>query len=171
VTNTRPAWLVPVGATVAVLISVVVLIAAELAWTRPVRAAVRTYSELIAAGNLNDLARARALCSSRYLETHSLRLADEGGLEGLPRNIHTNFQAWREGPNVWLCPTNRVGPIYQFVPEAGDWKFDGPVGLLQARGEIVRMPEVLDLPHPPEDRPHDGAGSQASQSGRGARPD
>ena len=68
-----------------------------------------------------------------------MRPAHEGGIVGLPRNIHKNFQAWRQGPNVWLCPTNRVGPVYQFVRESGSWRFDGPVGILRGRGEFVRL--------------------------------
>jgi hypothetical protein len=63
---------------------------------------------------------------------------------GLPRNIHKNFQAWRHGKDVWICPTDRVGPIYQFVYEADGWKFDGPAGILRARGEIVPAGELPD---------------------------
>jgi hypothetical protein len=64
---------------------------------------------------------------------------------GLPRNIHKNFQAWRHGKDVWICPTDRVGPIYQFVFEAGAWRFDGPVGILRARGEIVPTTGLTDV--------------------------
>jgi hypothetical protein len=112
-------------------------------WTRPVRRSVAAYSELISIANRPDLApvdrlqQASRLCSKGYLRTHRLVLAEEGGIVGLPRSIHKNFQAWREGPNVWLCPTNRVGPVYQFVPEGDDWRFDGPVGVLRARGVFV----------------------------------
>ena len=63
---------------------------------------------------------------------------------GIPRNINKNFQAWREGSNVWICPTNRIGPVYQFVFETGRWRFDGPVAILRARGEIVRTTELPD---------------------------
>jgi hypothetical protein len=119
---------------VAVLLGV---LAFEVLWTRPVRRSVRTYNRLIDAANRQDLAEARRLCSARYLRTHDLEPAAEGGLVGLPRNIHKNFQAWRQGPNVWLCPTNRVGPVFQFVREGDDWKFDGPVGLLLPRGEMI----------------------------------
>ena len=81
--------------------------------------------------------RRSSLCTARYLQAHPLAVAAEGGIVGIPRNINKNFQAWREGPNVWICPTNRIGPVYQFVFEKSDWRFDGPVGILRPRGEIV----------------------------------
>ena len=81
-----------------------------------------SYSELVAASATvpispteQRLDRGARLCSSRYLSTRSLSLGPEGGIVGLPRTINKNFQAWREGPNVWICPTNRIGPVYQFV--------------------------------------------------------
>ena len=85
---------------------------------------------------------ARSLCSTRYLKTHPLAVAAEGGLVGIPRNINKNFKAWREGPNVWICPTNRIGPVYQFVFEDGGWRFDGPVGILRPWGEMVPMSDL-----------------------------
>jgi hypothetical protein len=120
----------------------VALVAVEAIRTAPVRRAVKTYADLIAAANRQDLPAARSLCTSRYLRTHNLRVADEGGLVGLPRNISKNFQAWREGPHIWLCPTNRVGPVYQFVQEGSVWRFDGPVGLLMPDGKVVRHVEL-----------------------------
>ncbi len=75
-----------------------------------------------------------------------LAVAAEGGLIGFPRNINKNFKAWREGPNVWICPTNRIGPVYQFVFENDDWRFDGPVAILRPWGEIVRTSELRDMP-------------------------
>jgi hypothetical protein len=114
--------------------------------TRPVRQSVIAFTELLEAANRQDLPRARELCSGRYLADHPLRKSEEGGIVGLPRNMHPNFQAWREGPHVWICPTNRVGPIYQFVLEDEAWKFDGPVGLLRGRGQIILDPELT----PPE---------------------
>jgi hypothetical protein len=57
---------------------------------------------------------------------------------GFPRNIHKNFQVWSEGDEVWLCPTNRVGPVYRFVLEGASWKFDGPVGVLKPGGQVER---------------------------------
>jgi hypothetical protein len=139
------------------LASAVVLIllgglAYEILSTRPVRGAVRTCSELFTIANRPGLkpeervAAARALCTRRYLQTHELDVADDGqGLVGIPRNLNKNFKAWREGPNVWICPTNRIGPIYQFVHEDGAWRFDGPVGILRPWGEIVPMEDVPDL--------------------------
>ncbi len=110
--------------------------------TRPVRQSVIAFTELLAAANLGNLPRARALCSSRYLAAHPLHPSEEGGIVGLPRNMHPNFQAWREGPHVWICPTNRVGPIYQFALEGEAWKFDGPVGLLRGRGQMILDPAL-----------------------------
>jgi hypothetical protein len=138
--------------------AIVLLLGAGLAYeivsTRPVREAVRTYYELVSLGNqpaLSEAGRAQAveaarkLCSSRYLATGSLSLGPEGGIAGLPRTISKNFQAWRQGRNVWICPTNRIGPVYQFVEEEGRWRFDGLVAILRPRGEIVpasEMPEI-----------------------------
>lgn len=112
--------------------------------TRPVRQAVVVYTELLGAANRGDLATARRLCTDRYLETHRLEPAEEGGIVGLPRNIHPNFQAWAQGPHIWICPTNRAGPVYQFVHERGAWRFDGPVGLLRGRGEFIPQRELSE---------------------------
>lgn len=126
-------------------------LAFEIITTQPVRGALRTCTELFTIANRPGLSEAerrdaaRALCSRRYLQTHELKVADEGGIVGIPRNINKNFQAWREGPNVWICPTNRIGPVYQFVFENGGWRFDGPVGILRARGEMVRTSELPDF--------------------------
>lgn len=130
--------------------AVVASLAAAAAWTRPVRESVRTYTALLGAANRQDVAAARRLCTDRYAATHPLRPAPDGGLVGLPRNVHKNFQAWREGTNVWLCPTNRVGPVYQFVPEAGGWRFDGPVGLLMPGGRVDRLTDGEADETPPE---------------------
>lgn len=137
-----------VGLGVVVVIGTILL---SVAWyTGPTRAAVHTYTAILGAANRQDVEGARALCTARYRNAHSLKPAHDGGLVGLPRNIHKNFQVWREGPNVWLCPTNRVGPVYQFVNEDGSWRFDGPVGLLRPGGQVVRMPdtEVSDMSEP-----------------------
>jgi hypothetical protein len=139
-------------ALVSTAIAVVLIagLAYEIVTTQPVRGAMRTCSELFTIANrpgLTDSARleaARSLCSKRYLATHTLAVAGGDGLVGVPRNINKNFQAWREGPNVWICPTNRIGPVYQFVYESGRWRFDGLVALLRGRGEIVRTTELPD---------------------------
>ena len=68
--------------------------------------------------------------------------APDGGLVGLPRNIHKNFQVWRHGENVWLCPTNRIGPIYQFTFENKAWRFDGPVGVLMPGNRVERLEDA-----------------------------
>lgn len=131
---------VVVGAVAGALLAAVVVGVST--WTRPVREAVTAYTKLISAANRQDVSAARRLCSTRYLKSHKLVPANEGGVVGLPRNIHPNFQAWRQGPHVWLCPTNRVGPIYQFVFENGKWRFDGPVGILRGRGEFIPYEET-----------------------------
>jgi hypothetical protein len=115
---------------------VIALLVYEIISTAPVRGAVSTYTSLITAANHQDLAVANQLCTARYRRTHSLRAAPEGGIVGLPRNINKNFQAWRHGRAVWLCPTNRVGPVYQFLRESGTWKFDGPIGILNQAGVV-----------------------------------
>jgi hypothetical protein len=136
----RRTWIIA-GAVVLLLAAA---LAAEVVATRPVRQAVTAYTALLGAANRQDLDAIRRLCTERYLKVHPPTTAREGGIVGLPRNIHKNFQAWRHGPDVWLCPTNRVGPIYQFHFEAGSWKFDGPVGILRPRGEVVPYLEKLD---------------------------
>jgi hypothetical protein len=126
----------------------------EVVTTRSVRGAVRVFSELLAVANRNDLpdreriAIARSLCTRDYLRRHGLSLASEGGIVGIPRMMHKNFKAWREGPNIWLCPSNRVGPVYRFVYEDGAWRFDGLVGVLREWGEFVPAPalEGADAP-------------------------
>ncbi len=143
---------------VLIVTTLVVLASAGLAYeivtTRPVREAVRVYSDLVMAGNRTDLSEAdrleaaRRLCSSRYLSTRSLTLGPEGGIGGLPRTINKNFQAWREGSNVWICPTNRIGPVYQFISENGQWRFDGLVAILRPHGEIIRTTEMPDSAAP-----------------------
>ena len=112
------------------------VLAVEVAWTAPVRLSVRAYNELIAAANAQDRGAIEALCSDRYLRDRGVAFAPEGGMIGLPRTIHKNFQAWRKGPNVWICPTNRVGPVFQFIREGRVWKFDGTIGLLRAGGVV-----------------------------------
>lgn len=135
-----------------IAVSVVSLLIAGLAWeiitTQPVRGAVRSLAALFTIANRPDLneterlAAARELCSAGYLATHPLAVADEGGIKGIPRNIDKNFRAWRQGANVWVCPTNRIGPVYQFVYERDDWRFDGPAGVLGPQGEFHPASEL-----------------------------
>lgn len=113
----------------------------EILWTAPERSAISAYHRLISAANRGDLAAAERLCSRRYLSAHPLEAAPEGGIVNLPRGIHKNHQAWRHGRNVWFCPTNRIGPIYQFVPERGSYVFDGLVGRLEPGNLIVPIQE------------------------------
>lgn len=134
----------------AVVIAVAVAaLAFEVVTTRPVRGAVRSFFELIAIANRDDDQRieaARPYLSSRYLATHPIQAAEEGGLVGLPRSIHRNFQAWRQGDEVWICPSNRVGSVFRLVEEGGGWRFDGLVGLLQSGNVLVPADEPADIP-------------------------
>jgi hypothetical protein len=140
---------------VAIAAAIVLFLLAGLAFevitTQPVRGAMRTCSELFTIANRPGLTSserldaARALCSARYLDSHPLAVSAEGGIIGIPRNINMHFRAWREGPNVWVCPRDRVGPVYQFVHEAGRWRFDGPVALIERSGRMVRTSD-LDNP-------------------------
>lgn len=116
--------------------------------TAPTRGAVRAYSRLLAAANSQDIEGARAVCSSRYNLSHPLKPAADGGIVGLPRNIHKNFKVWKSGRDVWLCPTNRTGPVYQFVKEGGEWRFDGPIGNLMPGNVLVRLEDsgAAELP-------------------------
>lgn len=113
--------------------------------TAPVRGAVRIYTELVESARVGDIEHVRVLCSRQYLASHKLQEAAEEGIEGIPRNIHKNFKAWREGDVVWLCPTNRMGPVYQFLWEEDLWKFDGPIGLMDAQGRVERMSEGVEV--------------------------
>ena len=108
---------------------------------RMTRGGMATFTALLASSNAQDLDAVRSLCSSRYLASHPIRRSLEGGVVGLPRNIHKNFQVWREGDEVRLCPTNRVGPVYRLVLERGSWKFDGLIGLLRSGGRVEPMGE------------------------------
>jgi len=101
--------------------------------TRPIRRSLSCYTELIAAADRGDLERVRALCSEDYLAAGGPELAPEGGLVGLPRTVSKNFRAWRDGPEVLLCPTGRTGVVLRFVKEPEGWRFDGLDGLREAR--------------------------------------
>ena len=108
------------------------------------RKAVATYVAILAAVNAQDLDALGPLCTDRYLKGHPPARSPGGGVVGLPRGIHRNFQAWREGGEVWLCPTDRVGPVYRFVFEGGACKFDGLAGLLRPGGRVERAAEAVD---------------------------
>jgi hypothetical protein len=132
-------------------------LAYEVVATQPVRGAMRTCTELFAIANQLELAdpglpdererllaAARERCSANYRRSHPLVAAPQGGLVGIPRFINKNFKAWREGPNVWICPRDRFGLVYQFVFEDGRWRFDGPIGELRPWGEVVRGSDFAD---------------------------
>ncbi len=124
------------------------VLAYEVVATRPVRQAVQAYSELVSLANRPDLSNearleaVRPYFSARYLASRPIEPAQEGGLVGLPRYINKNFQAWRQGSEVWLCPSNRIGPVYRLVYEDGRWRFDGLIGLLRGKNEIVPASEM-----------------------------
>lgn len=134
-TRTIPRW-----GWAAMALGLIALIVFVPGWAGSLRAthgAVASYVDLLAAVNTGDLDGVRRHCSTRYLASHAIQEAKEGGVVGMPRNIHKNFQAWRDGPDVLLCPTNRVGPVYRFVREGDAWKFDGPAGLLGPGGRMT----------------------------------
>jgi len=129
----------------------------EVVATQPVRGAMRTCAELFTIANRLERAdparpeeakamldAANALCSDRFRRSHPLVVAPEGGLVDVPRNINKNFKAWRHGPDVWICPRDRFGPVYQFVFEDGRWRFDGLVAYLEPMGGIVRTSGLAD---------------------------
>jgi hypothetical protein len=135
---TRPRWVLVALVAAALLASPM---AREVRSLRMTRGGVATFTNLLASGNAGDLDAVRLLCSRHYLESRRIALSSEGGLVGLPRLIHKNFQAWVEGDQVWLCPTDRVGPVYRLVLEAEAWKFDGLVGLLGVGGQVEPLVE------------------------------
>src|SRR3954462_2325104 len=87
----RGAWFL--GVTVTLLLAAA--LTAEVLATRPVRQSLTAYTALLDAANRQDLDALSRLCTGRYLRAHPPRPAREGGVVGLPRNIHKNFQAWR----------------------------------------------------------------------------
>lgn len=127
------------------ILSALALAGVTLVWlalsTRDTRSAVAAYTRLTAAVNAQKVNDVKLLCTDRYTRTHKFIAAEEGGMVGFPRFIHKNFQAWREGDAIWLCPTNRIGPVYQFLQEDGLWKYDGLVGLLRSGHQILVLPE------------------------------
>lgn len=129
-------------------------LAYEIVTTAPIRGALHVFTSLVALGNRPDipdaqrLELARSLCSARFLARGPLSLNTEGGVKGFPRAIDKNYLAWREGASVWICPTKRdsaVRPVYQFILENGDWRFDGLVAILRPGGERVPATEMPDL--------------------------
>ncbi len=149
---TRRTW------SIVLVVGIVALLAAGIVYeavtTAPVRGALRVFTTLVALGNRPDLpdserlALARSLCSARYLVEKPICLSTEGGIKGFPRAIDKNYRAWREGENVWICPTKRtstIRPVYQFIYEKGEWRFDGLVAILRLGGEIIRTSDLPDL--------------------------
>jgi hypothetical protein len=139
---------------VAALVFVGAGVVYEAVTTAPVRGALGVFTSLVALGNRPDLPDsqrldlARSFCSKRYLVEKPLALSEEGGLKGFPRAIDKNYLAWREGPNVWICPTKRtstIRPVYQFVNEDREWRFDGLVAILRPGGQVVRTSDLPDL--------------------------
>jgi hypothetical protein len=151
---TKPRISLVTGAVIALLVSG---LAFEIVTTQPVRGAMRTCAELFAIANQLErvdpmrpeersrlLAEASERCSARFRRSNPLVAAPEGGLVGIPRFIHKNFKAWRQGSNVWVCPRDRFGLVYQFIFEDGRWRFDGLVGELRPGGQMVRSTESVE---------------------------
>ena len=134
----RAARFAPLGVALAIA-----LLAFEARRTAPVRGSMRTLAALVGAANRGDLAAAGALCTPALLRHHPPTPAPEGGLQGLPRAIDRSFRAWKERDAVLVCPTGRSGFVFRFLPHEGIWKYDGPAGLLDPRGNF--------LPHLPEE--------------------
>ena len=134
----RPRW---IGLAVILTVALLAALAIEFVRTAPTRGAVGAFATLIAAANAGDVALASRTCSRDYLATHRLVPAREGGIVGLPRGIHKNFRTWERRDVVWICPTNRVGPIYRLVFEDERWKFSGLVGQLRS-GNVVELVPV-----------------------------
>lgn len=134
----KATWWKGLAAAGAVSLAVAAL-AFEAIRTAPERGALRAFTELIAATNRDDLDAVRAHCSAKYLAGHTIERAEEGGVMGMPRTIHKNFLTWRRGPAIWICPGNRVGLVFQLVPDGGNWKFDGLVGMLRPGNEIIPL--------------------------------
>lgn len=135
-----PRGIAAVAAVAALILIAIRLVPAEFAKQR----VVRNYARLLAASFAGDLETVRSLCSTRYLRERPPEPAPQGGVKGMPRGINKNFQVWRDGPVVLLCPTNRIGPVYEFVWEDG-WKFNGSIGLLRSGGRLERM-ATMDEP-------------------------
>lgn len=112
------------------------LIALEYQHTKPTRSVLRNFTRLSEAVRRGDIETVRSLCSTGYLEKKPLQESTQGGLLELPRGIHRNFRIWRRGNEIWLCPGDRIGPVYRFVADGEEWTFDGLVGLLQS-GQLI----------------------------------
>lgn len=121
------------------IVAILAVLVVEARRTAPVRGSLRTFTGLIAAANHGDREAAERLCTTRFLRESPIVAAPEGGFVGLPRGIHPNFRAWRAGDAVWVCPTNRIGPVFQFREENGLWRFDGLIGRLDANGGVDRL--------------------------------
>ncbi|MFO0961087.1 MAG: hypothetical protein U0800_27210 [Isosphaeraceae bacterium] len=132
-----------ISATIAA--AVLALLAYEWRRTSPEREATRAFTDMVILANRGNLAGLSTRATARYRSRHPFREAPEGGVVGLPRiPPHPNYRAWRDGPEVRLCPFNRSGPVYRFVREDGAWKFDGLAGLLRHDGRFV--PGNWDIP-------------------------
>ena len=89
------------------LVALVVFVPGWVGSLRATHGAVASYVDLLAAVNTGDLDGVRRRCSTRYLASHAIREAKEGGVVGMPRNIHKNFQAWRADRTS--CSARRTG--------------------------------------------------------------
>lgn len=121
-------------------VGLVVFIWLEAVNTAPVRDAVRVYSQVVGAANRGDLPAVERLCTPRLLSDQAPRLAEEGGIVGLPRAIHKNFRAWRQGSDVWITPNDArsvIRPVYRIERLGDTWKYDGLIGHLRRGTEFL----------------------------------
>lgn len=137
-----------------IALGIVALVASVLTgmyyWTRAERESMQCFVALMNAANQGDLEKMNLYCTQDYLKRQPLELAPEGGAKNIPRGIDKNFQVWRSGASVRVCPTNRVGPVYQFKHEQGRWKFDGVIGILRPGGRILPVDPQSQIVIPSE---------------------
>ena len=130
----------------------------EVVTTQPVRGAMRTCSELFTIANRLELtepdaARAtramlggarRALLGS--LPSHRIRWPwpPKGESSAFRATSTRTSKRGEKDRTSGSVPTNRIGPVYQFVFEDGRWRFDGLVAILGPWGEIVRTQDLTN---------------------------
>ena len=127
---------------------------ASAVWTAPVRESVRAYTELLGAANRQDVAAARRLCSTRYLRTHPLRPAADGGTRRPSPEHPQELPGLARGPERLALPDEPRRPRLPVRPRVGrlavrrpDRHPPGP-----RPGRPVRGPRLDDSRESPEPR-------------------